>query len=74
MNQVEMDTARIAKKLKDRRKELRVTQADLALVAGVSRRLIVEFENGKSTISLDRVLLITKALGLKLDVVSAHAR
>lgn len=52
-----------------RRKELGLTQEELAIMCGVSRRLIIDFENGKNTISLDRLLLITQTLGLTLKVV-----
>ncbi len=72
MDKVQADVMRIAEKVRARRKAMKVTQEDLALVSGVSRRFIVDFENGKTTLSLDRVLLITNALGLKLDIVSAH--
>ncbi len=72
MDKVQADVMRIAEKVRARRKAMKVTQEDLALVSGVSRRFIVDFESGKTTLSLDRVLLITNALGLKLDIVSAH--
>ncbi len=72
MDKVQADVMRIAEKVRARRKAMKVTQEDLALVSGVSRRFIVDFENGKTTLSLDRVLLITNALGLKLDIVPAH--
>ena len=72
MDKVQADVMRIAEKVRARRKAMKVTQEDLALVSGVSRRFIVDFESGKTTLSLDRVLLITNALGLKLDIVSAY--
>lgn len=49
-----------------RRKELRLTQQDLAELAGVSVRFIHDLENGKSTVQLDRVLAVARALGLEL--------
>ena len=72
MDKVQADVMRIAEKVRARRKAMKVTQEDLALVSGVSRRFIVDFESGKTSLSLDRVLLITNALGLKLDIVSAY--
>lgn len=51
------------------RKALRLTQADLALAAGVGLRFVVELEAGKPTVQLERVLRVIDALGgtLQLD-------
>jgi HTH-type transcriptional regulator / antitoxin HipB len=51
-----------------RRKELGLTQAQLAELSRVSPRFIFDLEAGKPTVSLDRVLLVLKVLGLKLDL------
>ncbi|MCP9781582.1 helix-turn-helix transcriptional regulator [Cyanobium sp. To12R1] len=52
------------------RKTLRLTQADLALAAGVGLRFVVELEAGKPTVQLERVLRVIDALGgtLHLDI------
>jgi len=52
------------------RKTLRLTQADLALAAGVGLRFVVELEAGKPTVQLERVLRVIDALGgtLHLDM------
>lgn len=51
------------------RKALRLTQADLALAAGVGLRFVVDLEAGKPTVQLERVLRVIDALGgtLQLD-------
>ena len=51
------------------RKALRLTQADLALAAGVGLRFVVELEAGKPTVRLELVLRVIDALGgtLQLD-------
>lgn len=51
------------------RKTLRLTQADLALAAGVGLRFVVELEAGKPTVQLERVLRVIDVLGgtLHLD-------
>lgn len=49
-----------------RRKELRLTQQELADLAGVSPRFIHELENGKPTVRLDRLLAVANTLGLEL--------
>ena len=46
------------------RKEQRLTQEQLAVLAGVSKPTLNSFENGKTSIKLDSVLKILKALGL----------
>ena len=69
METVESVIADLANQVKRRRKDFHITQEELALMAGVSRRLIIELEKGKTTISLDRLLLITRTLGLKLKLV-----
>lgn len=51
-----------------RRKELGLTQSQLAELAGVSSRFVFDLEAGKQTVSLDRVLLVLKVLGLKLNL------
>lgn len=51
-----------------RRKELGLTQAQLAELAGVSPRFVFDLEAGKPTVSLDRLLVVLKALGLKMNL------
>jgi y4mF family transcriptional regulator len=58
----------IAGIVRARRKDLGLTQLELAELAEVSPRFVFDLENGKPTVSLDRVLLVTKTLGLKLDL------
>lgn len=55
--------------LKALRKRLLLTQAQLALAAGVGVRFIVELEAGKPTLRLEQVLRVIDALGgeLRLD-------
>ncbi len=45
------------------RKRLGLTQADLALAAGVGVRFIVDLEGGKPTVRLEQVLRVIDALG-----------
>ena len=45
------------------RKALGLTQAELALAAGVGLRFVVELEAGKPTVRLERVLRVIDALG-----------
>ena len=53
----------IAEALK-RRKEQRLTQEQLAVLAGVSKPTLNNFENGKTSINLDSALKILRVLGV----------
>ncbi len=50
------------------RSKLRLTQAQLAMAAGVGVRFVVELEAGKPTIRLDSLLKVLHALGGTLAV------
>jgi y4mF family transcriptional regulator len=50
------------------RKQLGLTQPQLALAAGVGVRFIVDMEAGKPTLRLENVLRVLHALGAKLSV------
>lgn len=51
-----------------RRKARRLTQAELAAAAGVGRRFIVELEQGKPSVELEKALRVARRLGLDLIV------
>jgi HTH-type transcriptional regulator/antitoxin HipB len=55
--------------LRAKRKALGLTQADLALAAGVGLRFVVELEAGKPTVLLMRVLRVIAALGGTLQLI-----
>ena len=61
--------------LRSARKQLGLTQPQLALAAGVGVRFIVDLESGKSTVRLDSVLRVIDALGgvINLDGLPASA-
>jgi HTH-type transcriptional regulator/antitoxin HipB len=50
------------------RKQLGLTQPQLALAAGVGVRFIVDMEAGKPTLRLENVLRVLHTLGAKLTV------
>lgn len=45
---------------------LRLSQQELADMAGVGRRFVSELENGKATLEIGRVLKVCQALGVDL--------
>ncbi len=54
--------------IRSERKRLKVTQKQLAMVAGVGLRYLIELERGKSTARLEGVFKIMQALGLQMSV------
>jgi HTH-type transcriptional regulator/antitoxin HipB len=52
--------------VRGRRRQLGLSQAELASRAGVSRQWLVAFEAGKPTVELSLVLRLLDALGLRL--------
>ncbi len=54
--------------IRDRRKQLALTQLDLAGLANSGNRFIVEVENGKPTVQLQKVLDLVQLLGLEIIV------
>jgi len=54
--------------LRDRRKQLGLTQLEAAELADVSVRFVHDIENGKRTAQLDRVQALANALGLTLEL------
>lgn len=57
----------LAVALRQRRRELDLTQEQLADLAGVSVRFLGELERGKASVRLDHVLAVAHALGLRLE-------
>ena len=60
--------------IRDRRKRLGLTQLDLAGLANSGNRFIVEVENGKPTVQLQKVLDLVQLLGLEHVVRAKTAR
>ncbi len=50
------------------RKQLGVTQKDLALTAGTGLRFIVDLENGKPTCQIGKMLQVLQVLGIQIKL------
>jgi HTH-type transcriptional regulator/antitoxin HipB len=61
-------TRDLAAAVRGRRQDLRLTQADLAARAGVSRVWVSSLEAGKATVEFGLVLRLLDALDLRIDV------
>jgi len=53
------------------RKQLGLTQRELALAIGTGERFIVDLEGGKPTAQLGKALAAARAVGMKLDDISS---
>jgi len=51
-----------------RRKQLKITQKDLALTCGTGLRFLVDLEKGKPTCQIGKILQVIQALGLELQL------
>ena len=58
----------LGRALRAARKQLALTQPQLALAAGVGVRFIVELEAGKPTLQLENVLRVIDALGGEIQL------
>lgn len=58
---------------RQRRKDLRLTQQDLADLASVSVRFLSDLENGKETARLGLVIAVASALGWRIEANVAGA-
>lgn len=58
------DSAALGQRVRQVRRAQRLTQNDLALAAGVSRRFVLELESGKTTCQLGKVLHLLRILGI----------
>lgn len=59
--------------LRAARKQLKLTQPELALAAGVGVRFIVDLEAGKATLRLQNVLRVIDALGGELQLIGLES-
>lgn len=62
------NTEQLGDALRAARKQLGLTQPQLALAAGVGVRFIVDLEAGKPTLRLENVLRVIDALGGELQL------
>ena len=67
--QIEMpEEHSIGQQIRSRRKQFRLTQAELADLAGVAVRTVHEIEHDKPSLRLDSLRAVLEALGLELTV------
>lgn len=62
------DTKQLGAAVRERRRELGVTQKDLAMTAGTGLRFIIDLENGKPTCQVQKTIQVIRTLGLKISL------
>lgn len=63
----------LSKFLKQKRKEVKLTQEELALKAGVGLRFVRDLEQGKETLRLDKVNQVLMLFGKQIGVVDTES-
>lgn len=66
------EMADIAQAVRQARLRHRLTQTDLAGLAGTGLRFISELERGKPNVALDKLLAVLAVLGLRVQIVEAQ--
>lgn len=64
----------LGKVIRLRRKELRLTQGELAMTCGTGLRFIVDLEKGKPTCHIGKALIVLRSLGLAIEANCASSR
>ena len=62
-----ISTEQLATEVRARRKQLKVTQRQLAMTCGTGLRFIVDLEKGKPTCQIGKTLQVLQALGLVME-------
>jgi HTH-type transcriptional regulator / antitoxin HipB len=60
------DLLEISRTIRAERRELGLTQEQLAGLSGVSLRFLIELERGKKTVAMDKLAQVASALGKRL--------
>lgn len=63
-----MNAANLGDLVRQRRKELRMNQGNLAMVSGTGLRFISELERGKETCEVGKTLQVLENLGIEITV------
>jgi len=58
----------IGELVRETRRKLGATQADLALTSGTGLRFIIELEKGKPSCQLEKTLTVLQTLGIRMEL------
>jgi HTH-type transcriptional regulator / antitoxin HipB len=60
-------TEQIGMAIRTRRKQLKITQKELAMTCGTGLRFIVDLEKGKPTCQIGKTLQVLQSLGFSIE-------
>lgn len=60
--------AQLGAVIRTRRKQLKITQKELAMTCGTGLRFIVDLEKGKPTCQIGKTLQVIQAVGLAIEI------
>lgn len=63
-----MNRKQLGKIIQSRRKELKITQVDLALISEISTKQLSNIEQGKVSTTIDMLSKICETLGLSIEL------
>ena len=63
-----MNRQQLGKIIQQRRKELKITQIDLALISEISTKQLSNIEQGKVSTTIDMLSKICETLGLSIEL------
>jgi len=69
---VNIESSHISKIIRERRRELGVSQADLARLSGLSLHGLSDIETGKGNPTLQTLLKLLNVLGLRISIHPAN--
>ena len=61
-------TTQLGAVIRTRRKQLKITQKELAMTCGTGLRFIVDLEKGKPTCQIGKTLQVLQSLGLAIEL------
>lgn len=67
MNTIIQNPQQLGETIRNRRRELGLTQTDIADVANTNLRFVSELERGKPTARLENVMRVLATLGIELE-------
>ena len=60
-------TEQLGMVIRSRRKQVKITQKELAMICGTGLRFIIDLEKGKATCQIGKTLDVLQALGLAVE-------
>ena len=63
----------LAQKVRERRKNLKMTQEELSLLAETGVVFVIRLEGGQPGLGIEKILAVLRVLGLRMDIVDRRS-